>query len=322
MVPSIILPPPGHVGPVLMMGDYPAQQFQIRLIPGPSPIVAFSDGSPVLKAAPLANITSITVTGLGGGDKLTIDNASGYLAKTSGLPIVYHEGPGSNQLIVVGASRTQVPINETYAEAPSSGPLGTPVPLGKMVLSSTAGPYSQTIYLSNVAAVTDTLVAASLAISTDDRDDSISISNGASLPGPSLLMQSITPTLDAVFVPITSINKSYVAVDGVAGNNTIYFNVTQIPTGLSSMYLDGGTGTNNTMWIVNMPKQMNCTWDNIQHVYWGPGGGVPQSNVVPSAGSNNVLDAAFIALAKDSGSATSDALPGPVAPFASPLAVL
>jgi hypothetical protein len=303
-VPAIILPGPGLSGPVQLVGAAAGDQLLIRLVPTQTPSVIFGDGH-VFKTEPLANITAIYVNGIGSGNTLTIDHGTGFLAKTSGLPIYVDGGGASNHVIIQGGlGQHGFPVSESYAE--SSVPVGTGVPsrTNGMVLTSTLGIASQTLYLTNITGVADALGAKALTVIASDHDDSINISNGAPLgSATTMLIQATSPSVGDVFVPITFANKAYMELDGSDANTTFVMNVAAIPTGLGSMYIEGGKGY-NTLYIKSMPAGMNCTWDNIQVVF----GGGPAPAGGPSQAGPSAVDAAFAAWSSGS-SSTFGAVP-------------
>jgi hypothetical protein len=314
-VPSVLIPPPGTSGAVQIIGSDFADQLSIRFAPSIVPqqeLVAFSDGR-ISKMVPLANVTSVSVQGLGGNDTLTIDNGTHFLAKAAGLPITFDGGIGTNQFVILGTP-SQL-LTETYAEGvkpplPGPPPPVAPASLG-MVLTSAAGNLSQSVYLSNVAGVTDGVAALNFSINTADDADNLRITDGATLVGAggkalyTMLIQPNGPSqLPSSFVPITFTSKVNLSLNMMGdGDEHVYFNVHNVPSGLVSMNMIGGPGE-NTLWIGNMPEGMNCTWKNFEYVYWGspPPANGTAGGLQPSK--TAATDAAFSAWMKDHSSGT------------------
>ena len=91
---SISVPPPGRSGPVTITGTPGNDQFMIRLLPslppgnGGAAMVAFSDnGGTTFTSVPLANVTSVTINGMGGFDSLVLDIGDSLVGKAGGLAI-------------------------------------------------------------------------------------------------------------------------------------------------------------------------------------------------------------------------------------------
>jgi hypothetical protein len=333
-VPTIILPPPGTAGLVQMIGTPGADNFLVRLLPNQTPTLALSDnGGSTFKIITLDRVIGISVTGEGGNDNLTIDNGVGFIANLNGLPITFNAGAGTSQLIVQSQALTKVV--ETYA----------PSALGMTLNSShvSAGQtMSQTIYLNHVTGVTDSVPASSLLLKTSSEsgpppvrpatNDSYQIANGAPLPGGGRTGGTLaTVTVQEIdagagvgisFTPITFTNKTNVSTEfGDYDDNTVTMNCTANPTGLQSFYLDGGQSSNNALVIVNMPSNMNCTWDNFQTVIWinpggggGGGSGGSGGGAVAAPAATGAPAVTFVGAVSSGSSAAFDALPTGMVP--------
>src|SRR2546423_2822024 len=115
---SISVPPPGTSGPVIITGTPGSDHFMIRLEPpaqgAPGAMVGFSDnGGASFAFVPLANVTSVTVNGMGGLDTLVLDNSIGLIGKAGGLTITWNGGIGFDRLLVTGNGDAN--IKETYS---------------------------------------------------------------------------------------------------------------------------------------------------------------------------------------------------------------
>src|SRR5947209_3559140 len=88
-VPSITLPTPGTPGPVTMTGTAGDDGFLMRLKGGYPDFFQFSDdGGATFQTAALADVTAVSVGGLGGNDTLTVDESNGLVAKKSGPDLI------------------------------------------------------------------------------------------------------------------------------------------------------------------------------------------------------------------------------------------
>jgi hypothetical protein len=306
-VPTVILPPPGVAGPVQILGTAVTDNLSIRLVQGQTPTLALSDGVSTVKLIALDRVTSISVSGFGGNDTLTLDNGVGFLAKSQGLPITFDGGAGANQLLVQGQGRAL--YSETYGPTSLGMTLVTAGPVGNTVL-----PGTQTIYLKNVAGVTDSVPVTGLTLTMGNEiqpvgpatTDAYQIVNGAPLPGgPAGMISTIKvaevdigAAVGTSFTPFTFANKTNVSMECSDSDDTIIMNTTTIAAGLQSFYIDGGKGY-NTLVVANMPTNMNCTWDNIQNVIWNPG----------QSGGGSGGAGAFAGTVSPGSPVTSDALP-------------
>src|SRR5262249_52691111 len=75
---SITFSGTGNAGDVTITGSNVTDRFVVRLQPGDATMIQFSDdGGATFTTAALTDVTSITVNGLDGNDRLTIDNSNG-----------------------------------------------------------------------------------------------------------------------------------------------------------------------------------------------------------------------------------------------------
>src|SRR5437762_32299 len=147
---SITFSGAGNTGDATIAGTAETDRFLLRLQSGDATMIQLSDdGGATFTTAALATVTSITVNGLAGNDRLTIDNSNGLVASAAGLPITFDGGTGVDALRLVGDSGLTT-VAETYT-------VGTTPDSGK--LESNDGTVSQTIDFSNVSVIFDTTVA-------------------------------------------------------------------------------------------------------------------------------------------------------------------
>src|SRR5437660_1141129 len=95
-------------GDVTLTGTAGADQFIVRLGATSGTggqTIQFSDnGGTSFTTANLSGITSITVNGMGGGDRLTFDMSNGVIGRAAAaLPISFDAGSGRSTLILEGA---------------------------------------------------------------------------------------------------------------------------------------------------------------------------------------------------------------------------
>jgi hypothetical protein len=179
-------------------------------------------------------------------------------------------------------------VAETYS-------LGKP---GHVTIATTGATLSQTINFTSAAKVVDTLSANSLTVNVHGLySDHVSMSNSATVDGfatnridsatggpprsgmPSFLLPSI------VFA-----NKTNLRLNTLDSNDTFVLNVTQSATGMKSLTLVGGGGT-NTAYVYHLPPHVQVHFVRIQHIVYEtpnhspvvpPPSGVPIDRVPPA----------------------------------------
>src|SRR5262249_46349891 len=107
-----VTPPPPNPRPVVLNGTGGDDRFVIRLQPGNATVLQTStDGGNTFTSVALTDVSRVEVNGGAGDDTLTIDNQFGLVAKSAGLPIMFHAGTGDDRLVLSGdpgASVTEV----------------------------------------------------------------------------------------------------------------------------------------------------------------------------------------------------------------------
>ncbi|QDU19647.1 DUF4394 domain-containing protein [Urbifossiella limnaea] len=181
---------------------------------GNSGSYTLNGGTPVA----FSGITSFSFLGGNGDDTLTINNPVGDMfAPTGG--IVFHGGAGTaNTLVNAGGSSAGGSLTATSA---TDGTL------------TQAGPSTQTVTFTGLAAVTDTAGNGGFVVNATAAADTINVVNG---PAGRLQVNSgATPT----FVTVNVAGKQVVAVEAGGGSNTVTLNFTQA-AGVGFLFVIGG----------------------------------------------------------------------------------
>jgi hypothetical protein len=297
-VPSITFSGPGDTGMATITGTPAADHFVIQLKAGDSTMIEFSDnGGTTFTDAVLANITGVTVNGLGGADQLILHMNNGLVAQAgAGLSIAFDGGTGFNTVVITG--NPGVSVTETLSA-------GTSANAGTLDITSSTM-HSAHLQLTHVGHIFDTMNADTLTINGNDKNKVIAIGGGR-IPVNGVMTNSVVgfdfsqldddgsfhddldrmdtdmlPTqgddsdlghgeanpfeqqVSRAFIGISFANKTNLVVNGVAGNNLFVLNVVQAAAGLQSVTLNGGTGTLNVLAQINFPMGVTLTTMNIQ----------------------------------------------------------
>jgi hypothetical protein len=257
---SITLPLPGIPGPATVLGTSGPDRFIIRLQPGvPSNIQFSDDGGATFMTAALADVTSVSVSGLAGNDILTMDNSHGLVGKPSGLPISYDGGPGTNTLALAGNPNGSS-LNESYSPGATSD-------AGN--INTNGSTNFQMVSFSHLTEISDTVPVSILNVGGNDNPNYIEVITGIPIVGLNTMRVvgidrtqlndvpdvSMDPSmggghmdlLNQAFVPIDFANKATVNVTAAGGDDGVVLNTPVPATGLAALNLDGGTGTNLAM---------------------------------------------------------------------------
>lgn len=172
---------------------------------------------------PLANVTQINASGLGGRDSFRLDSSRGLINVAAGIRFDGGTGTDTVSLAQTGGD-TQT--SSTYAVGPVAGQ-------GASVLTGPSG--TQSLTFQNIEPLVDVVPAASLTITGTPEAN------------------SITYTFDQVtsrgFVTIDNqesvafANKTAVTIQGGAGDDTFSVNSTGTPTGLTGLTIAGQDGS-------------------------------------------------------------------------------
>ncbi|QVL30160.1 DUF4214 domain-containing protein [Telmatocola sphagniphila] len=288
---SIYLPTPGTPSNVYLLGTPGNDSFIVRISPTSATQIQFSDnGGSTFSTANLSDVTAIYVqdttnlpTGVtasqvqnGGDDTLTIDNSNGVVGKSTALPIYYTGGQGKNQLNLIG--NPKVTLSETYNQTAGSTSGGT--------ITATGSSSSFTVNFNTISLIQDSLTASSFTFNPISGNNVVSVQNGDLINGNNSLKltgidyQGITDPLfllnhfnsntnsglaSSSFVPVDLLNKTAVTVTTGAGNSTFLLNETGSVAGLSTLTLNGGTGT-NTLDKGSFTSTVNVSTNNMATV--------------------------------------------------------
>jgi hypothetical protein len=179
-----------------------------------------------LKAVKLvaADTQAVTVVGGGGDDVFTVNSTAGPVT----IPLTFDGGAGANAVSLTGGTATA----DTYT--PSTG---------LSALTFAAG--SETVQAVNTGPLFDT-VGGPLAVIGTNGDNSIDYATGFdSLANFKVGVTDSTWGQVSVdgFGPVELTNKTSLPISGRGGNDTIDLDNPNAPTGLGSITVDGGTGT-------------------------------------------------------------------------------
>jgi hypothetical protein len=223
--------------------DFAGENDTIRLVreaANPFVLDVFLNNSTILPtfSVSLASLTQINVNGLGGNDTLILDSSNGLINVPNGIN--YDGGTGFNTLQFVQTGGT-TQTSDTYSVGPGTG-MGT---------STIVGPGSggtQTVFFQNLAPVTDTVPATTLTVNATPSDNAINYTVGS-------VAANGKVTIDN-FEPIEFSNKDNLAINSLAGTDTVNLNNPNTPTGatpggLKGITVTGGDPTSFDTLIVN-----------------------------------------------------------------------
>jgi hypothetical protein len=259
-VPTIQVPAPGTVGPAIITGTNGNDSLAIRMAPGdPSTLQLSDNGGSTWTSTAIANLTSVTATGLAGADTFTIDNGNGLVGTSLSLPIVFNGGPGADTLVLQGTPGGPA-ITETYSPGTSTGS-GTIINNNSII--------QQNLSFTGVEQIVDTVPANQLVINCNNASNYVQILNGgvysgltstrvvglarsavnntpASSNDPNLASGDVlADMLNQAFTPIDATNKRNLFVNGGGANNAFILNNPRTAANLTTLSLNGGVGGRN-----------------------------------------------------------------------------
>jgi hypothetical protein len=210
----------------------------------------------------IVGFISLAVNGGLGDDTLTVDNSLGLVDFPEG--IIYDGGDGNNALDLVG---TTAVASDVYTPGPGPGQ-GSDV-------QTTAGGAVQAVFFKNLAPVLDTTTATSLTVNGTNGDDAINYTQGS-------VAANGLVSVDG-FEPIEFSNKTNLALNGLAGRDTINLNDPGTPAGLTSITVSGGMPGSGATLIAKGTAAV----DTINFTPTGPNAGsITGAGPVPVAFSN------------------------------------
>ena len=220
-------PAPSQSGVVGTSGD---DTLVINATNANSGTYTLNGGTPVT----FTNVPSFTFDGTGGNDTFIINNPSGGLFAPAGGIFYNGGGQAGDALQDAGGAAT----SGIYAPAASTG---------NSILSHTNGTLTQTINLTGVTPITDTIPEATFTVNGTAAATNITLDNGTAV-GDGLLRVSSDD-----FGPVQFSNKTNLVLNGGAtfGNNSLNLNATESATGLANITVSAGGG-NDTINVTPM----------------------------------------------------------------------
>jgi hypothetical protein len=188
----------------------------------------------VLKAVNIvtADTQALAVNGLLGNDELVVNSGNGPIT----IPITYDGGPGTNSLRLTNGGTATAATSDVYTP-------GSQLGSGTSTITFAAG--TELVHFLNLAPIFD-LVPGPLVVNGTNAANAINYREGFnSLANFMAGVQS--PTWGEVSVdsyePMEFINKTTLAINALAGSDTINLNNSHRPTGLTSITVTGGDPT-------------------------------------------------------------------------------
>ncbi len=191
-----------------------------------------------------ADTAGLAVAGGTGNDVLEV--FSTFVPVT--IPITYDGGTGTDALFLSsGGPNGLAAVTDTYTPGSQFGS-GSDV----LTFASGSNPPTESIYFQNLAPVFD-LVPGPIAVNGTNAVNAINYSEGFSNLT-NFLAGTLSPTWGQVSVdsyePIEFINKTTLAINGLAGGDQFNLNNSNTPTGLTSITVNGGvTSTGDTLTV-------------------------------------------------------------------------
>jgi hypothetical protein len=297
---SITFSGPNNSGTATLTGTATADQFVIRLDQIGSGNIDFSDNNgQSFTMAALSGITDVQVQGLGGTDRLILDFSNGIFGKTtSAFPITFDGGSGFDRLIVQpGLPSGQGTITESFFSganfgdgelAISNGQLTTGVSMTHVehvidelpatslrvfgtdrnnVIDIGFGESSSGGVTTNTVRGLD---LRAIDLNGAQRNDE-GFAGDPAITDPDPPTPSGDPVDDNAFalgqsrgfIPITFANKGALVIDSQGGDDLIIVDISQAATGLTSLTLDGNTGTDVAS-LLRVPGSLSVTQQNIE----------------------------------------------------------
>ncbi|MEM7456698.1 MAG: hypothetical protein AAF456_20305, partial [Planctomycetota bacterium] len=182
-------------------------------------------------------IQQINVFGLGANDTLIVDSTNGLIDVANGIRFDGGTGFDTLSLAQIGGSQ----FSETIVVGATNGS-GTDTIFG-------AGG-TQFVQYENLEPIITNVMVASLNINGGTIGSLLNADNAITYQSSDLFGPAWGRiTIDA-FEPIHFVNKTSVNIEAENGNDSIVFNNPNVPTGLSSLNIDGGPGINDHLDVV------------------------------------------------------------------------
>jgi hypothetical protein len=170
-------------GDVTLTGTSGPDQFIVRLGTTSGTIQFSDDNGQTFTTANLAGITSVTVDGQGGNDRLTLDMSNGVIGTAgTSLPISFNAGGSGHSTLTLHGSPPAA--NGTVSEVFTAG---TDARSGTLTVNAAgttpAGAASDSITFTNVSTLRDTMNATSFTVNANDQNNAVLITNGPTVNG-------------------------------------------------------------------------------------------------------------------------------------------
>jgi hypothetical protein len=249
-----------------------------------------------------SNMRGIAVNGGIGNDTLVVDSSNSLVNVPAGIN--YDGGTGFNALQLVqtgGVTQT----SDVYSVGPGTG-------MGTSTITGPGG--TQAVFIQNVAQVTDLVPAATLTVNATPANNAISYAPASNTAHGLVSVDN--------FAPVEFANKTNLAINSLAGVDTVSLNNPYTPTGLTAITVTGGDPTSFDTLIVNgVAATVGINTANRTITGAAGGGTVPITysnfgSLVASAGPSNTLavsgSAGYVytpATANDAGSLQTGAIP-------------
>jgi len=183
-----------------------------------------------------SGLSKVNVMGGAGNDTLIVDSSNGLFATptNNSAGIFFNGGGGFNELVLQqtnGATQT----SDVYSPGPNPGE-GTDVITGPT--SAT-----QTVFFQNLAPVIDLVAALTFTVNGTPANNAINYTTGAVATNGKITIDNLES--------IEFSNKVALTINALAGSDKINLNNPTVPTGLTSITVNGGDPTASDKLIVN-----------------------------------------------------------------------
>ena len=247
-------------------------QFTLRLH-GANLELSDSHSGSILRSRPLAATQGVEVQGADGetNDMLTVDFSGGPFSLPAGIR--YDGGVGGYDTLVITGGTSAYEIYDPKNQND-----------GVITLDGLR------IIYSNIEPITDVAPVTNYTIDATATDDLINIIDGGVFSGDTLTQVNSSNSPSPTFESISFANKTNVIVNGKGGSDTITLNNPNPATGLATLTINGGNGSNSYIVTASPPSvTVNINGgagddtltvndragllDNLRYVPTGPGAG-------------------------------------------------
>ncbi len=199
-------------------------------------LVQLTENGALVFFAPKDSVYQLTINGLGGNDDLTVDSSHGLVTLAGGIDgsgIHFDGGTGINTLHLTQTDG-DVQASDAYSVGPGAGD----------VASTITGPSGvQTVFGGNLAPAVDTVPSALLTVNGTNSSNAINYTQGSTAANGLITIDN--------FESLEFSNKTALIINGLAGSDVINLGNALVPTGLTSITVNGGDPTAGDLLIVN-----------------------------------------------------------------------